>query len=138
MPKIIFPKREKAYTVAMTDESWNSFCRRRSRSPFRMRFHLSASDREYIAAKGMETIERHAKDFVIKRLSPARIANDGKQTPMRGHPVFIAQHATGCCCRSCLMKWHSIPPGRALSDEEVDYVVEILMRWIEDEMKVES
>lgn len=70
-----------------------------SRSRFRSRFHLGLEDRQYIGDKGWDTIRRHAEDFVAKRLAPAHIPNDGKQTPMRGHPVFLAQHATACCCR---------------------------------------
>ena len=88
-------------------------------------------DREYIAGKGLATIRKHAEDFVAKRLAPAVISNDGKQTPMRGHPVFIAQHATGCCCRGCFFKWHHIPTGRQLTREEQQYAVEVLMAWIE-------
>ena len=65
------------------------------------------------------------------RLAPAFIPNDGRQTPMRGHPVFIAQHATACCCRGCLAKWHAIPAGRELTAREQRYVVEVLMAWIE-------
>ncbi len=65
----------------------------------------------------MDTIRSHARDFVRTRLAPAQIPNDGKQTPMRGHPVFLAQHATGCCCRGCLYKWHRIPQGVQLTPE---------------------
>src|SRR3546814_7102519 len=56
--------------------------------------------------------------IVEKRLAPAEPVNDGKQTPMRGHPVLIAQHATATCCRSCLAKWHGIPAGRLLDAAE--------------------
>ena len=80
---------------------------RLQRSAFRAKFHLSEQDRQYIADKGMETIQRHAADFIRTRLAPASIPNDGKQTPMRGHPVFIAQHACACCCRGCLHKWYA-------------------------------
>ena len=80
-----------------------------SRSAFRSRFHLADKDRKYVIDKGMDTIRSHAEDFISGRLAPAYPVNDGKQTPMRGHPVFIAQHATACCCRSCLRKWHRIP-----------------------------
>ncbi len=104
---------------------------RLANSAFRSRFQLSLKDREYISAKGIDVIRSHARDFVAKRLAPAYIANDGKQTPMRGHPVFIAQHATGCCCRGCLMKWHYIPADRKLTSEEQNYVVSVLMAWIE-------
>ena len=79
-----------------------------SKYNFRSRFHLSTKDKEYIAAKGLATICKHAEDFVAKRLAPAVIPNDGRQTPMRGHPVFVAQHATATCCRGCLEKWHHI------------------------------
>jgi hypothetical protein len=59
-------------------------------------------ERQYCLDKGAEVIDRHAADFVAGRLAPALPNNDGKQTPMRGHPVFIAQHATATCCRGCL------------------------------------
>jgi exodeoxyribonuclease V alpha subunit len=103
-------------------------------STFRSRFHLKAADKKYVSEKGLETIQLHACDFVAKRLAPAVIQNDGKQTPMRGHPVFLAQHATGCCCRGCLFKWHHIPIGRQLTDEEQQYIVAVLMAWIKKEM----
>ena len=112
-----------------------SLFQRLSQSAFRSRFHLTAKERAYIEEKGMATIRRHAEDFVSKRLAPAAIPNDGKQTPMRGHPVFLAQHATGCCCRGCLSKWHHIQPGHQLSPEEQRYVVAVLMTWISRQLK---
>lgn len=112
-----------------------SLFQRLSQSAFRSRFHLTAKERAYIEEKGMATIRRHAEDFVAKRLAPAVIPNDGKQTPMRGHPVFLAQHATGCCCRGCLSKWHHIQPGHQLSPEEQRYVVAVLMTWIRRQLK---
>ncbi|MCR4658064.1 MAG: ATP-dependent RecD-like DNA helicase [Lachnospiraceae bacterium] len=104
---------------------------RLSKSEFRSRFKLAEKDREYIADKGMDTIRRHAGDLIDKRLAPGVIENDGRQTPMKGHPVFIAQHATGTCCRSCLEKWHGIDPGRELSNAEREYVVDVIMKWID-------
>lgn len=104
-----------------------------SKSAFRSRFHLARQDKEYISEKGLATIQRHAADFIAKRLAPAVIPNDGRQTPMRGHPVFLAQHATGCCCRGCLQKWHGISKGKELTAEEQRYVVSVLMAWIEKE-----
>lgn len=107
---------------------------RLAKSDFRSRFHLTKKDKEYIAEKGLPTIRRHAEDFIAKRLAPAVIPNDGKQTPMRGHPVFLAQHATGCCCRGCFYKWHHIPAGRELPKEEQQYAVAVLMAWIEKQL----
>lgn len=91
---------------------------------------------EYIEEKGMDAIKEHAYDFIEKRLAPAYISNDGKQTPMKGHPVFIAQHATASCCRGCLEKWYKIPKGRELTKEEINYIVSIILRWIEKERSV--
>lgn len=106
-----------------------------SKSKFRSSFHLRKCMKEYINEKGLETIEKHAYDFINKRLKPASIPNDGKQTPMKGHPVFIAQHATATCCRGCLEKWHHIPKNIELTNEEIDYIVKIIMKWIDSELK---
>jgi hypothetical protein len=102
-----------------------------ARSKFRSRFRLSAADRKYIADKGMATIRSHAADFVRTRLAPANPPNDGRQTPMRGHPVFKAQHATATCCRSCLEKWWRIPKGTEIPPERQSRIVDFLMTWIE-------
>ena len=95
---------------------------------------LTQKDRDYIATKGLETIKDHAYQFINSRVAPDFPKNDGKQTPMRGHPVFIAQHATATCCRGCILKWHGIEKGRALNPEEIDYVVALIMRWIEGQI----
>ena len=83
----------------------------------------------------MNTIRAHAADLIRKRLAPAEPLHDGKQTPMRGHPVFLAQHATATCCRNCLEKWHHIPKGRELTEEEQEYVVDVIMEWIRRQMQ---
>ena len=91
---------------------------RHQRSPFRRRFRLRDAERDYLDHKGLGVVLEHGRDFIEKRLAPASPANDGKQTPMRNHPVFVAEHATATCCRGCLEKWHAIPKGRELSVEE--------------------
>lgn len=106
---------------------------RLSQSRFRCSFHLSQKDKDYISAKGLPAIRDHASEFIARRLAPAIIPNDGRQTPMRGHPVFRAQHATGCCCRGCLAKWHNIAPGKTLTEAEQRYVVSVIMAWIRKE-----
>lgn len=106
-----------------------------SKSKFRSSFHLKEKDKEYIKQKGLEKIEEHAYDFINKRLAPKILPNDGHQTPFKGHPVFIAEHATATCCRSCLFKWHKIDKNKNLNKEEVDYIVELIMMWIKNEIK---
>lgn len=101
------------------------------RHPFRAKFRLRGRDRAVVDLRGITTIRRHAEDLIDRRLAPAEPRNDGRQTPYRGHPVFVAQHATATCCRTCLARWHGIPAGHALVDAERAYVVEVLCRWIE-------
>ncbi|WP_312069052.1 DUF4186 domain-containing protein [Lelliottia nimipressuralis] len=103
---------------------------RLARSTFRSRFKLGAKERKYCWDKGAETIDQHAADFVARRLAAAMPVNDGKQTPMRGHPVFIAQHATATCCRGCLAKWHHIPQGEALNADQQRYIVTVIHHWL--------
>ena len=103
---------------------------RLAKSKFRSRFHLSAADRKYIAEKGIDTIRRHCEDFIRTRLAPANPPNDGRQTPMRGHPVFKAQHACACCCRDCLCKWWKVPKGVEIPPERQARIVDFLMTWI--------
>ena len=101
-----------------------------ARSKFRSGFALKSREQNYLREKGFETIRDHARDFITNRLAPAHPPNDGKQTPMRNHPVFIAQHATGTCCRKCLMKCHKIPTGRELTDEQIEYVIAVIIHWL--------
>ena len=41
------------------------------KSDFRARFHLTEKDKVYIAEKGMDTVRKHAEEFVRTRLAPA-------------------------------------------------------------------
>ena len=111
------------------DEALNKL----KKSKFRSKFHLSDKDKKYIDDKGLEVIRRHAEDFIAQRLAPDNIPNDGKQTPMRGHPVFIAQHACACCCRGCLNKWYRVARDKQLNEVEQQKIVNLLMAWIERE-----
>jgi len=103
---------------------------RLAKSKFRSRFKLLAKELEYIKDKGLNTIYSHACDFIKDRVAPAEPVNDGKQTPMREHPVFIAQHATATCCHGCIEKWHKFPQHRELTKTEQEYLVSVIMEWI--------
>ena len=105
------------------------------KSKFRSSFHLNKKMRDYVTDKGIDVIKTHAYDFVNKRLKIYDTNKDGKQTPMRQvHPVFIAEHATATCCRGCIEKWHHISKTKILNDNEIDYIVNVIMKWIESEM----
>ena len=101
-----------------------------SKSKFRSSFVLRKREKRYLEEKGLEKIEEHAFSFIKDRLGSKDLVNDGKQTPMRGHPVFVAQHATATCCRGCLSKWHHIGKDKNLSDKEVRFIVALIMEWI--------
>lgn len=109
---------------------YDDILERFSKSTFRVRFKLRDKEKQYIEQKGLDKIKSHAEDFIRDRVSPSIIPNDGKQTPMKGHPVFIAQHATATCCRGCINKWHKIPKDVELTQEQQDYIVGLIMEWI--------
>ena len=104
-------------------------------SAFRRRFRLRGRELEYLRRRGLPTVSEHAAEFIEKRLAPAAPPNDGKQTPFRHHPVFVAQHATATCCRGCLQKWHAIPKGRELERDEKRYILRVIETWLEREEK---
>ena len=106
--------------------------RRLARSSFRAGFRLSPGDLSFLAEKGWSAVEGQAEAFIRKRLAPALPRNDGRQTPFRGHPVFVAQHATALCCRSCLQKWYGIPAGRPLTEEEIRLAVRMILEWLHE------
>ena len=111
---------------------------RLARSKFRSRFRLTAEDRAYIERVGLDRIRSHAADFVAQKLAPAIPENDGRQTPMRGHPVFKAMHGCAMCCRGCMEKWWKVKRGRALTETQKSRAVDFLMAWIERQLYVQS
>ena len=105
------------------------------KSKFRSSFHLTKKEKAYLEEKGMDVMRRHAKDFVRQKLAPAEPLNDGKQTPMHGHPIFKAMHATGCCCRGCLDKWYKVPLHQELNEVQQEKIVNLLLAWIDKQEK---
>jgi hypothetical protein len=105
-----------------------------AKSPFRQRFQLRAQELGYVERKGLHSVLADASQLISKRLGAANPRNDGKQTPFKGHPVFIAQHATATCCRGCLAKWHGIPKGEALRPLELAHVMAVIERWLRKEL----
>lgn len=122
---------ERGAAIALRDRDLDKLFSRLSASTFRSRFKLGRKEQDYLAKRGRQVILDQASDFVTKRLAPKEPANDGRQTPMRGHPVFIAQHATATCCRSCLSKWHGIAKGLILDTDHQVYMVAVIARWLD-------
>ncbi len=105
-----------------------------AKSKFRSSFKLGKKYIDYIEKVGLVKIRSHAKDFIEKRLA-VKPLNDGHQTPYKGHPVFIAQHATATCCRKCLNKWYKIAENKTLTEDEITSILNIIMKWIEKQYK---
>lgn len=105
-----------------------------NKSRFRSSFYLTRAEKAYVQEKGWETIHRHALDLVQKKVATAYPINDGKQTPMHGHPVFKAMHATAFCCRDCMLKWYKVPKGVELTPEQQERIARFLVTWLERHM----
>ena len=115
--------------------AFETLFQRLAKSPFRQRFHLGYQEYVYSHSKGMATLGEHAATFIAERLAGAEPAHDGKQTPMRGHPVFIAQHATATCCRGCIEKWHALPRHQPLTVAQQDYLASVILHWLYHQMQ---
>ena len=103
------------------------------KSKFRSSFHLKQKEIEYIEKRGLEEIKKQAYEIINKRIKPEIIENDGKQTHMKNHPVFIGQHATATCCRGCIEKWHHIKKNKELTEHEIDFITTLIIEWIRRE-----
>ncbi|GBQ75688.1 hypothetical protein AA14337_0290 [Acetobacter malorum DSM 14337] len=126
----LFNTREEQPLPPVASELWEKL----ARSAFRRKFHLNTEDLSYLQEKTLPVVLEHGADFITKRLAPAHPARDGKQTPWKGHPVFVAQHATGTCCRSCLEKWHNFSKGFQLTAPQKRYVLAVIAGWLEHEL----
>lgn len=116
--------------MTLTEAELSLLFDRLNRSKFRANIKLNDKDFAYLQQKGPYIIQEHAKAFINQRLAEQYPKNDGKQTPWKGHPVFVAQHATATCCRGCLSKWHNIKEGAILTQQQQDYIIEVIMYWL--------
>ena len=97
-----------------------------AKTKFRGSFHLNNKMKDYVKKKGLDKIKKDTFEIIIKRLAPAAVS--------QVHPTFIAQHATGTCCRGCLKKIHHIPKGKELTNNEINYIVLVIITWIKKEI----
>lgn len=119
----------------ISDSDWDKIKNSLEKHELRLKFDLGEAEREYVRERGMDIIRLHTTDFVKKRLQPANPRNDGRQTPTKGHPVFLAQHATATSSRVCMNEIHGIPLGKALSTDQVEWTVNIILRWLDEQMQ---
>jgi hypothetical protein len=118
------------------DKQWKTLKTKLARSKQIESLEMGEPEIEYVQSRGLDILRLHATDFVRKRLAPAAPKNDGRQTPLKGHPVFIAQHATGTSDREKLHKFHGIKAGIKLTEKEINYVVSVILRWIKEQTEL--
>ncbi len=132
MPSVPEPLSLEQLLGALDSQGWEALRKRLQQSRFRRRFRLGAEEQAYLRHQGLARVVQEAQGFILRRLAPAQPLRDGKQTPYRGHPAFVAQHATATCCRKCLQRWHAIARGTELTTEQQHYVVAVLAWWLAD------
>lgn len=115
--------------VAGSDKLTSLF-ERFSNDPFRRRFRLLGRELAHLQMWGIERVMKDARQLIQSRVAPASPKNDGRQTPWRNHPVFVAQHGTATCCRGCIAKWHQIEAGEELTSEQLDYLLNVVRHWL--------
>ena len=92
----------------------------------------------YARRKGVSALEVAAEKRVRQTLGAADPYFDGRQTGKSGNPLFYAQHACAACCRKCVEYWHGIEQHKPLSEEEVQYLKELLMLYVKDRLPMLS
>lgn len=118
----------------ISNGEWSKLLEKVAESDYRAEIDLGPEDMDYVNSRGFDMMVRHAHDFVERRLGPARPRNEGKQTPLKGHPLFLAQHATGADSRAALSEYHGIAEGKKLSRQQMDYVTDVVLRWLEERL----
>jgi len=84
--------------------------------------------------KGRAALDAAAARRITTSVAGAEPARDGRQTSFTGNVVFYAQHATASCCRTCINYWHGIPKGRALTQDEEQYLTGLVVRYLKDRL----
>ena len=97
-------------------------------------FSLGDAEIEYVSSRGIEILRLHATDFIQKRIAPKEPKNDGYQTPAKGHPVFLAQHACGCNDIDSVEQFFGFKKGSLLKEKEVNLIVDVIVSWLEDQI----
>jgi hypothetical protein len=118
----------------LSTKEWTALKKKLSKGGRLEKFSLGDPEKEYVTSRGMDILRLHATDFVNKRIAPAEPKNDGRQTPAKGHPVFIAQHATGCNDRDSVEEFFGIKKGVELTEKQVEKVVDVILQWIDEHL----
>jgi hypothetical protein len=99
-------------------------------------FHhpLTDHERNYAKRKGRAGMRVAAEKRIRDVVAPAQPFMDGARVKWTGHILNHAQHATACCCRTCIAEWHGIPAGRELTQDEIRYLTDLLCLYVDERM----
>ncbi len=90
----------------------------------------------YTLRAGRVELRKRATKVLKRSVGNAQNFREGIQTPKKGNNVIhYAQHATASCCRKCIEYWHGIPIGRELTGNELGYLTELIMQYVERRME---
>lgn len=99
-------------------------------------WHIEIDQRagNYANRKGRTNLRLAVRSRIRSSIGSPNNPYDGRQTPMEGsgNPIHYAQHATASCCRKCVEYWHDIPTSRALKDDEIQYLAELAMMYLDE------
>ena len=100
-------------------------------------WHISLSQYaiDYARRKGKIALAQAAQKRIQQAVGNPTHPLQGRQTPRESSPtanaIHYAQHATASCCRPCLEEWHGIPLDRPLTTDELTYLTELAMLYVE-------
>ncbi|MBN8227237.1 DUF4186 family protein [Corallococcus macrosporus] len=84
--------------------------------------------------KGSILLKAAAKIRIQGSVAKPGHPREGRQTPFSGNILYYAQHSVAACCRKCIEYWHGIDSTKQLSDPEQNYLVDLIMKYVEDRM----
>jgi hypothetical protein len=93
------------------------------------KFTLKEHEWNYLANRGLDAVLLEGRSIIIHRFSEDDSNHNCKNSPLRHHPVLVALHATGCCCRSSLFKWHGVDKEMELREKDIFYILLIIKEW---------
>ena len=98
----------------------------------------------YMEKKAAKLTIDEMRSKVIKILSNkinkkrSEIFRDSTQTPKGKDIIYLAQHATGTCCRRCIEEWYGINKEEIMNEEQINFLTEIIMTYINEKVTLKN
>ena len=92
---------------------------------------IDVRTKNHALRKGKKMLREYANNHIRSSVGPAWPYRDGFQTPYANNVVFYAQHAVAACCRNCIEMWHGISKGKELTNQDIAYLTELVMKYVD-------